>query len=478
MRIVIYSRGRLFQRYKDRINWEEVIAVVDKKVDPQDMICDKPILMPQSIYELKYDYIVVFSDKYFYDIRRELIGEYFVEPDKIVSWRFLIKDDREAEAFLTLERFVDKLDVHSILDIDMSLIPRFVFSKEEMNFKSDLILDGVGKQTYPYYKQIYRKFYNSARMVENVYDLIYINHAWTFDMSMLMIDLESKWKHALLRVPYNEYVQEKQIKQLSELEKIAEVKKIFLPEGIYYLLVPKENIGVDLDVQIYVVMHRDYNVMQDELYRPICVGGHYHKEGYLSEQQGENISYLNGKINECTALYWIWKNTSSEYVGLNHYRRYFYNDGILSENNYLNKQTILHIFQQYDMILPEYRCFYNVSVEEQMRMTMDKDAFEKGYEIVRNAMAVHQPGYLDAFDAVMQGHKLFICNMFVMSRDIFNEYCEWLFSFLIEAAENIDVEMYDNYSRRVIGFFAERMLTVWLMKHDFKIKELPIDNWI
>ena len=93
-------------------------------------------------------------------------------------------------------------------------------------------------------------------------------------------------------------------------------------------------------------------------------------------------------------------------------------------------------------------------------------------------MAVHQPGYLDAFDAVMQGHKLFICNMFVMSRDIFNEYCEWLFSFLIEAAENIDVEMYDNYSRRVIGFFAERMLTVWLMKHDFKIKELPIDNWI
>ena len=165
----------MFQRYKDRINWEEVIAVVDKKVDPQDMICDKPILMPQSIYELKYDYIVVFSDKYFYDIRRELIGEYFVEPDKIVSWRFLIKDDREAEAFLTLERFVDKLDVHSILDIDMSLIPRFVFSKEEMNFKSDLILDGVGKQTYPYYKQIYRKFYNSARMVENVYDLIYIN---------------------------------------------------------------------------------------------------------------------------------------------------------------------------------------------------------------------------------------------------------------------------------------------------------------
>lgn len=477
MRIVIYSKGRLFQRYKTRINWDEVVAVVDKKVEPQEMINDKPVVMPQKICSLHYDYIVIFSDKYFYAIRRELIGEYFVEPDKIVSWRFLIKDDIEAEAFFTFKMFIRTLDVHSVLDLDMTLIPRYVFSKEEIISNPDFILEGVGSQTYPYYKRIYRKIYSRAEMVGSIYDLIYINHTWTFDATMLINSLESKWKRVLLRVPYDGYEQEKQKKLLLCLEKYADVKSFFLVDGVYFLLSQKEQVCVDLDVQIYVVTHRDYNVMQDELYRPICVGGHYHKEGYLSEQQGENISYLNGKINECTAMYWIWKNTSSEYVGLNHYRRYFYNDGILSENNYLNKQTILHIFQQYDMILPEYRCFYNVSVEEQMRMTMEKDAFEKGYETVRTAMAVHQPGYLDAFEAVMQGHKLFICNMFVMSRDIFNEYCEWLFSFLIEAAENIDVEMYDNYSRRVIGFFAERMLTVWLMKHDFKIKELPIDNW-
>ena len=44
---------------------------------------------------------------------------------------------------------------------------------------------------------------------------------------------------------------------------------------------------------------------------------------------------------------------------------------------------------------------------------------------------------------------------------------------MIEAAEAIDVEGYDSYSQRVIGFFAERMWTVWLRKNKLKIKELP-----
>ena len=84
---------------------------------------------------------------------------------------------------------------------------------------------------------------------------------------------------------------------------------------------------------------------------------------------------------------------------------------------------------------------------------------------------------MEAFDAVMESHNFYKCNMFVTKREILNAYCEWLFSFLIEAAERIDVSTYDNYSKRVIGFFAERMLTVWLYKNPLKIKELPIALW-
>ena len=92
---------------------------------------------------------------------------------------------------------------------------------------------------------------------------------------------------------------------------------------------------------------------------------------------------------------------------------------------------------------------------------------------MRKGIEKHQPEYLQIFDDVMNGHSAFLCNMFVTRREILNRYCEWLFSFLIEAAEAIDVEGYDSYSQRVIGFFAERMWTVWLRKNKLKIKELP-----
>ena len=98
---------------------------------------------------------------------------------------------------------------------------------------------------------------------------------------------------------------------------------------------------------------------------------------------------------------------------------------------------------------------------------------EKSYTIIRNAIEKKQPDYLDAFDSVMRGHNAFMCNMFVTKREILNAYCGWLFSFLIEAADEIDVEGYDSYSQRVIGFFAERMWTVWLRRNKFSIKELP-----
>ncbi|MBR0103354.1 MAG: DUF4422 domain-containing protein, partial [Selenomonadaceae bacterium] len=62
--------------------------------------------------------------------------------------------------------------------------------------------------------------------------------------------------------------------------------------------------------------------------------------------------------------------------------------------------------------------------------------------------------------------------------NIFDAYCKWLFSFLIDAIEEFlskaDLGTTPPKRRRVMGYFAERMLTVWLLKNRLRINELNV----
>lgn len=100
-------------------------------------------------------------------------------------------------------------------------------------------------------------------------------------------------------------------------------------------------------------------------------------------------------------------------------------------------------------------------------------AYDCGYNKVREALIKVHPEDVNVFDYVMGLHYFYPCNMFATTWSVFDEYCQWLFSFIIPAACNIDVSVYNAYSKRVIGFFAERMMTVWVIKKKFKVEELP-----
>ena len=82
-----------------------------------------------------------------------------------------------------------------------------------------------------------------------------------------------------------------------------------------------------------------------------------------------------------------------------------------------------------------------------------------------------QPDYLDAFDYVLGSSSFYKCNMFVTRRDVFDAYCKWLFSFIIDATREV---LRMTNPQRTMGFFCECMLSVWLAKNHLRIKELPI----
>ncbi len=79
-----------------------------------------------------------------------------------------------------------------------------------------------------------------------------------------------------------------------------------------------------MNITILVATHKRYWMPSDKIYLPLHVGA----EGkaplpYTPDNTGENISSKNPNYCEITGLYWAWKNLTTDYIGLCHYRRYF-----------------------------------------------------------------------------------------------------------------------------------------------------------
>lgn len=472
MKIVIYAMGRIFEQYKERIEWSQVVAVSDKNQGDSNMVCGCPVVSPAAVCKLEYDFLAIFSNVLFEEIKAELSGEYFVPQDKIIPWSEIIPGQREVvlEPLQRYKIFCEERKCKKVLDFGMSHISAYCLVKGDFISGEDVILDGVWSDKAIYNENLYDHIYRRYAECRGYYDVILL---WD-ESQYTDIQIEQMSQHARYILLYTAYLKngrhmEKSMKE--KLEKYGKAICISGQEGLFWVIDTK-NVAFREDAAVYVVTHKNYNVHFDSLYRPLCVGG-YWKEGYLTELAGENISHLNPKINECTALYWIWKNTDTKYVGLNHYRRYFYNNEIESMDNYLDMEHVCMILEEYDIILPRTYSPGKETVFDQINTSINQELCMKGYFLIREKLEKKQPDYIHAFDSVMKGHTVFLCNMFVVRREILNEYCQWLFSFLIEAAEELDVEGYDSYSQRVLGFFAERLWTVWLRKNKLRIKELP-----
>lgn len=226
-----------------------------------------------------------------------------------------------------------------------------------------------------------------------------------------------------------------------------------------------------------MVTHNEKCDYIDDYIIPIQVGKALNKEQFeeILDNTGDNISLKNKSFCELTALYWIWKNTDNKYVGLYHYRRKY----MLSSNQ------ILSILENKDVILPKKKTF-RISVEEQYM----KEHVEKDWNVMLDILKEYYPKYYEFSKKVFRNNVLYMYNMFVMNRETYDKYCQWLFPLLFKVEEKLKDDKRDNYQNRYIGFMAERLFTLYIKYNklntfetdvlfiDYKVKYINIKNTI
>lgn len=233
-----------------------------------------------------------------------------------------------------------------------------------------------------------------------------------------------------------------------------------------------------MDIKILVATHKAYWMPEDDIYLPIHVGREGKQDlGFVGDNTGDNISAKNPNFCELTGLYWAWKNLQCDYIGLCHYRRYFCavshgSDVESKQKAIFHRSDYEKLLQQYDVILPKKRNYYIETVRSQYEHAHNKRDLDE----VECIVAEKYPEYSETFTKVMNSTKLHILNMFAMRKDLFDEYCEWLFGILFELEDRIDINHYDTYQSRVFGFLGERLFNVWLEKRKLRSVEVYIVN--
>jgi hypothetical protein len=228
---------------------------------------------------------------------------------------------------------------------------------------------------------------------------------------------------------------------------------------------------------IYVITHKDFD---DRYCNSFCttllVGANKNKcsTAKWMDNTGDNISDKNASFCELTGLYWIWKNSSDDIIGLCHYRRYFSH-----MSNYFplclspTQRDVKRMLGKADLIAPR-----------KLRLSMDgKLTVRRHYaqyhnisdwELTKQIITELYPDYLEDFLWYENQTEGYCFNMFVGKKSLMDGYCRWLFDILFELERRVDIDTYDAYNGRLFGFLSERLINVWIHHNDLVVKELNL----
>ncbi len=237
--------------------------------------------------------------------------------------------------------------------------------------------------------------------------------------------------------------------------------------------------------KIIVCAHKNDFVLSNDVFRPLQVGKAQSAVnfGFDGDDTGDNISHKNPNYCELTGLYWAWKNmTDYDFVGLAHYRRYFDFSKNASKIDYVRHisvddfcklqktwQNPADALGDYDIILPN-PWYMNESVSE----CYIKAHLPEEYHLLGRILLKNHPEYKESIRKFWcMDNRWIAYNMFFTRKEIFEDYCQWLFPMLEELERYIKVVDYP-FQKRTYGFMGEILLPLYCQHNGLIIKHLPV----
>lgn len=240
-----------------------------------------------------------------------------------------------------------------------------------------------------------------------------------------------------------------------------------------------------MNIKILVAAHKPYWMPNDDVYMPIHVGREGKGDlGFVGDNTGDNISVKNPNYCELTAIYWAWKNLDADYIGLVHYRRYFTKKEVRKveskRDQILSHQDWEALLSKTPVVVGDKRNYYiETNRSHYINAHPSSDCLYAMEDIIKE----WHPDYVVALETVSNRTWAHMFNMFVMRRDLYDKFCEWMFPILEEVEKRVDISDYSPYEARVYGFISELMLDIWIEANHISYAEQNVSfmekqNWI
>lgn len=170
----------------------------------------------------------------------------------------------------------------------------------------------------------------------------------------------------------------------------------------------------------------------------------------LTDEGEDSLSAENAVYGELSAVYYAWKYNKYEITGLFHYRRIL---------RITKKQLCLLERKIVDVILPlPFVCYPDASGQ------YGRYILRKDIEIMKKVLKEREANEYEDFISILYSPYLYNYNMLIARKEVFDDYCGWLFPLLKEIADRCEKEERKRMPR-YIGRIGEVLTSLYFIRN-------------